>query len=223
MKLTKKYWVLFSENIIINSDYQNTQQGECNVGEGVDCAEFDTYDNLIKFVEGINPYWIKMVEQMIPATTLWMGGIRYENSVFHKQKYAYKRVIKDDGYYPQDIATNIASISALTPILVGDEYITSPIFSDICIKNGISLVATPRDSFQVILGNAIGSTVEEYNITCDTNNVLTSWYSEIILDGEVIAKVKFYDGIGNDDVPTVEQWDNSLISAITNLFYYDIN
>jgi hypothetical protein len=182
-----------------------------------------TYDKLIKFVEGINPYWVKLVEQMMPATTLWMGGIRYENSVFHKQKYAYKRVIKDDGYYPQDIATNIASISALTPILVGDEYITSPIFSDICIKNGISLVATPRDSFQVILGNAIGSTVEEYNITCDTNNVLTSWYSEIILDGEVIAKVKFYDGIGNDDVPTVEQWDNSLISALTNLFYYDIN
>jgi hypothetical protein len=184
-----------------------------------------TYDNLIKFVEGINPYWIKMVEQMIPATTLWMGGTKFENSVFHKQKYAYKRLMQNVfGTTPKALSdTTNYSISSLTPITSGDDYITSPIFSDICIKNGISMIATPTDSFSVILGNVINSTLTEYNLSCDGSNVLTTWYSEIILNSKIVSKIKFYDGIGDDDVPTNVQWDNALISALSNLQYYDIN
>ena len=184
-----------------------------------------TYENLIKFVEGINPYWIKLVEQMIPATTLWMGGLKLENSIFHKQKYVYKRVkpICTVGSIPKNITFSDIQISLLTAITSGDEYITSPIFSDICIKNGISMVATPLESFPVILGNAIGSTIEEFDLSCDGSNVLTSWYSEIILNSTIVAKVKFYDGIGNDDVPTNQLWETSLINALYNLYYYDIN
>jgi hypothetical protein len=185
-----------------------------------------TYEKLIKFVEGINPYWIKLVEQMIPATTLWMGGLKFENSIFHKQKYVYKRVMSGcTGNEPKVItASNIdVYISSLTPIASGDEFITSPIFSDICIKNGISLVATPLETFPVILGNAIGSTIEELDLSCDGTNVLTSWYSEIVLNSTIVAKVKFYDGIGNDDVPTNDLWQTSLINALSNLYYYDIN
>jgi hypothetical protein len=183
-----------------------------------------TYDNLIKFVEGINPYWIKLVEQMIPATTLWMGGIKFENSIFHKQKYAYKRVINVDGTVPLTLTdTTNYSISSLTPITTGDDYITSPIFSDICIKNGVNMVAIPLDSFATILGNAIGSTIEELNLSCDGSNVLTSWYSEIILNSSIVAKIKFYDGIGNDDVPTNQLWETALVNGLSNLYYYDIN
>jgi hypothetical protein len=50
-----------------------------------------TYQKLVDYVEGIGPYWTKLVEQMIPATTIWNGGIRYENSVLHKQKFVYRR------------------------------------------------------------------------------------------------------------------------------------
>lgn len=184
-----------------------------------------TYDKLIKFVEGINPYWIKMVEQMIPATTLWMGGVKFENSVFHKQKYAYKRLMQNVfGTIPKSLSdTTNYNISSLIPITSGDDYITSPIFSDICIKNGISMIATPTDSFSVILGNAINGALTEYNLSCDGSNVLTTWYSEIILDSKIVSKFKFYDGIGNDDVPTNTQWDSALISALSNLQYYDIN
>lgn len=184
-----------------------------------------TYEKLIKFVEGINPYWIKLVEQMIPATTLWMGGLKFENSIFHKQKYVYKRVIPIDvtGSAPIKITITNPTITSFTPITSGDEYITSPIFSDICIKNGISMVAMPLESFSVILGNAIGSTIEEFDLSCDGSNVLTSWYSEIVLNSTIVAKIKFYDGIGNDDVPTNQLWETSLINALSNLYYYDIN
>jgi len=185
-----------------------------------------TYEKLIKFVEGINPYWIKLVEQMIPATTLWMGGVKFENSIFHKQKYAYKRVmpISFSGSTPKIITIDSnLQVSSLTPISSGDDYITSPIFSDICIKNGISILATPVESFASILGNAISSTLDEFDLTCGSDNVLTSWYSEIILNNTIVAKVKFYDGIGNDDVPTTTQWESALISALPNLYYFDIN
>lgn len=50
-----------------------------------------TYNNLIEYVNNINPYWVKIVEQMIPATTIWNTGGRYENTPFHRQKYVYKR------------------------------------------------------------------------------------------------------------------------------------
>ena len=127
------------------------------------------------------------------------------------------------GNDPKVITISDINISSIIPITSGDEYITSPIFSDICIKNGISMVATPADSFQVILGNAIGSTIEEFDLSCDGTNVLTSWYSEIVLNSSIVAKVKFYDGIGNDDVPTSQLWETSLINALSNLYYYDIN
>ena len=185
-----------------------------------------TYEKLIKFVEGINPYWVKLVEQMIPATTLWMGGVKFENSIFHKQKYVYKRVmpICFSGSIPKVITVNYPLvISSLTPISSGDDYITSPIFSDICIKNGITILATPAEPFSSILGNAISSTIDEFNLTCNSDNVLTSWYSEIILNNTIVAKIKFYDGIGNDDVPTTTQWESALLSALPNLYYFDIN
>jgi hypothetical protein len=50
-----------------------------------------TYSNLIEYANNINPNWIKIVEQMIPATTIWTGGGRYENTPLHRQKYVYKR------------------------------------------------------------------------------------------------------------------------------------
>lgn len=50
-----------------------------------------SYENLIDYVNYINPHWIKVVEQMIPATTIWTSGVRYENTPFHRQKYVYKR------------------------------------------------------------------------------------------------------------------------------------
>jgi hypothetical protein len=50
-----------------------------------------SYENLIEYANYINPHWIKVVEQMIPATTIWTSGVRYENTPFHRQKYVYKR------------------------------------------------------------------------------------------------------------------------------------
>lgn len=41
------------------------------------------------FVNKISPYWVKVVEQFIPATTLWTGGNLIKNTLYNRSKYTY--------------------------------------------------------------------------------------------------------------------------------------
>ena len=49
-----------------------------------------TYQKMIDYSLALGDYWIKLIEQLIPATTLWQGGVKYKNSVFHRDKFVYK-------------------------------------------------------------------------------------------------------------------------------------
>ena len=49
-----------------------------------------TYEKMIAYVEKLGDYWIRLVEQFVPATTIWTTGIKYENSIFHRDKFVYK-------------------------------------------------------------------------------------------------------------------------------------
>ena len=54
---------------------------------------FTPYDigTVNEFVNKISPYWTKLVEQLIPATTIWTGGNLIENSVFGRSKFTYRK------------------------------------------------------------------------------------------------------------------------------------
>jgi hypothetical protein len=56
---------------------------------GIESNQF-TYSKMIDYVNGIGDYWIRLVEQFIPATTIWNTGTRFENSIFHRQKFIYR-------------------------------------------------------------------------------------------------------------------------------------
>ena len=62
-------------------DYLNNNCGENNQY---------TYQKMIDYSQALGDYWIKIVEQMMPATTLWTSGVKVENSVFHRDKFVYK-------------------------------------------------------------------------------------------------------------------------------------
>lgn len=49
-----------------------------------------SYTKMTEYVNGIGNFWVKLVEQFIPATTLWNTGTRIENSIFHRQKFSYR-------------------------------------------------------------------------------------------------------------------------------------
>jgi hypothetical protein len=48
-----------------------------------------SYFSLNEFVEKIGSHWVKIIEQFVPATTLWTAGNTVENSIFGSSKYGY--------------------------------------------------------------------------------------------------------------------------------------
>ena len=49
-----------------------------------------TYTKMIDYAQSMGEYWIRIIEQMVPATTLWMSGLKVQNSVFHRDKFVYR-------------------------------------------------------------------------------------------------------------------------------------
>ena len=49
-----------------------------------------TYQKMLDYSQSLGTYWIRIIEQLVPATTLWQGGLKVENSIFHRDKFSYK-------------------------------------------------------------------------------------------------------------------------------------
>jgi len=46
--------------------------------------------DVTEFVERISPYWMQLVEQLVPSTTQWTGGNLVDNNLFGRPKYWYR-------------------------------------------------------------------------------------------------------------------------------------
>ncbi len=57
---------------------------------GVKSSEFN-YSDMSKFVKLIGDYWVDLVEQVIPSTTIWGATYKFNNTIFDNNKYKYKR------------------------------------------------------------------------------------------------------------------------------------
>jgi len=49
-----------------------------------------TYQKMLEYSQSLGTYWIRIIEQLVPATTLWQGGLKVENAIFHRDKFSYK-------------------------------------------------------------------------------------------------------------------------------------
>ncbi len=49
---------------------------------------YDTINNISKLV---GTYWVDLVEQFVPSTTIWGGGLIYRNTIFDRNKHQYKK------------------------------------------------------------------------------------------------------------------------------------
>jgi hypothetical protein len=65
---------------------------------------YTPYDmiSVTEFVNKMSPYWANVLDQIVPATTLWLGGNLIENNVFGRPKYAYKKPCR-----PLEITENL--------------------------------------------------------------------------------------------------------------------
>jgi hypothetical protein len=49
------------------------------------------FTSINEFINKMSPYWIQVVEQFVPATTLWTGGNLIGNNIFNRSKYDYRK------------------------------------------------------------------------------------------------------------------------------------
>jgi hypothetical protein len=57
------------------------------------------YISVTEFINRLGPYWINIIEQFIPATTLWIGGNIVENGTFNRSKYKHRLPYRNFGGY----------------------------------------------------------------------------------------------------------------------------
>jgi hypothetical protein len=57
---------------------------------GVQSSAYD-YRKMDGLANMVGTYWVDMIEQVIPATTIWGSTKIYSNTMFHQQKFMYKK------------------------------------------------------------------------------------------------------------------------------------
>lgn len=174
------------------------------------------YQTMIQYVNGLGDYWVRLIEQMIPATTIWNTGVRYENSIFHRQKFVWRR---QEG-------------CKFVPVLCRPCSLTSNIFTYDCPIQSVSCGRYPWvenpivSSFNDVLGSVLNTYLTEMGYTlnnCLYNNLKSVWYVEMKLNGEDIIKNSFFEGSGYTtslSAPSQSQWDVALQISLDSLINY---
>jgi len=53
-------------------------------------SQFD-YCDMIEFSELVGTYWVDLIEQVVPSTTIWGATYVYSNTLYDQQKFKYKK------------------------------------------------------------------------------------------------------------------------------------
>jgi hypothetical protein len=171
-----------------------------------------TYDSMIQYVNGLGDYWVRLVEQMIPATTIWSTGVKYENSIFHRQKHAWRR---QRGCQIVPIPCKPCSTtSTFLPVDCPIQSVQCPIYP----------TSATITTFSGILGKLVTDKITSQGKTannCNLNALRTQWFVDLRLNDYIIIKKKFFDGVGfsvpNLSSPTNAQWYSALVSSLDEL------
>ena len=169
-----------------------------------------TYQKMIDFTNGIGDYWMRLVEQVVPASTLWLGGQKMENSEFHRQKHNYKL---QRGCEIIDIECEPCEIEG-------------PLWKYDCAKQIVDCELYPTSTFQSILNQQVNSIVSSSGYTtnqCDLNSVVSDWYIDLRLDGNILVQQQFFTGYGFASSPTNNDWLNAAITHFQYLYQYGLS
>lgn len=85
-------------------------------------SQFDYFD-MDNFGQSVGGYWVDLIEQVVPATTIWESTYVYRNTVFDQQKYAYKRNniynTREVGKFPLEPIASDCDVEIITEVLGG--------------------------------------------------------------------------------------------------------
>jgi hypothetical protein len=168
------------------------------------------YQTMIDFVNGMGDYWIRLVEQMVPATTIWNTGVRLENSIFHRQKFVWRR---QEG-------------CKFVPVPCKPCVLTTQLYVLDCPTQEVLCPIYPWDSDPNItnFGVVLNTLLDDYFIeqgyvpaNCQINTVQSTWYVDVRINNVVIAQYQFYSGVGPNQYPTDAQWITALEDTFQSL------
>ena len=198
----------------LQSIYWKYLESEKNIGVSNDNFNYDT---MMEYVHGIGDYWIRLVEQMIPASTIWNTGVKYENSVFHRQKFAWRR----------------QAGCQFIPVPCNPCRLTTNIYTYDCPIQGVECYKYPWDtnsstqSFNGVLGNVLNNyfATQDYTLdNCIIGSIKSNWYVDLRLDDVIVVKQYFFHGEGGPNSyvssPNQTQWDAALLTALDGLSNY---
>jgi hypothetical protein len=169
------------------------------------------YQTMINYINGLGDYWVRLVEQMIPASTLWMAGSKFENSIFHRQKFVYRL---QRGCEIVPLPCDPCSINGnIFPYNCSEEKVTCYVYP---WDNGQSTVTSFGDVLYQTINNYLTSIGETFT-TCSEQSIVSDWYVDVKLGGNQIMKVMFYNGFGIGDVPSPAQWLNTITTYLPNI------
>lgn len=173
-----------------------------------------TYQKLIDYVNGIGPFWMKLVEQMIPATTIWNTGVRLENSILNRQKFVYRRQ-RGCEFIPVP-ATPCFIIDNIFDFNCATEYVDFDIFPWLCGDVNV-------DNMQSILANRVNKMLADSGLTlndCVQSSVQSNWFVDLKIGPDTVIHQNFYNGFGYTDAPTNTAWRNALSLSLPALYDY---
>jgi len=187
------------------------------------------YENMLEYVNGMGDYWIKLVEQMIPATTIWNTGIRIENSIFHRQKFVWRRQ-RGCQLIPTRPTNPEEGDPKNRPPLCRPCEFTNNLFTNDCFIESTECPKYPWvenpliSDFSGVLNNVLNSylSTNGYSLKgCDLNNLTTQWYLDIRVNDVVVVSDLFFNGSGYYipfySSPSVLDWDIALVSGLEYL------
>ena len=179
---------------------------------GLDNNNF-RYQNMIEYVNGLGDYWIRLVEQMVPATTIWNTGTRYENSIFHRQKFVWRR----------------QAGCQLVPVPCRPCIVTTDIYDVGCAVTSVTCQRYPFSNnpqvpdFDGVLGSVLNTYLNSigYSLNqCQLNTLTSEWFVIIQIDNVVAVSYPAYNGVGYTgplSSPSTNEWDFALDLALSNL------
>ena len=176
-----------------------------------------SYKTMMEYVNGLGDYWIRLVEQMVPATTIWNTGVRLENSIFHRQKFVWRR---QEGCQLMKVPCKPCSI-------------TSNLFSHDCPLETVECPIYPWTNhptittFNGVLGQLMTNYLDENGYIlndCDFNGMTSEWFVDLQIDDITVVKYPFFNGIGYSSpiysVPTGTTYNDGLLTALESLKDY---
>jgi hypothetical protein len=125
---------------------------------GVSSSAFN-YQTMESFASLVGNYWVDLIEQVMPATALWGSTYVYENTVFDRQKFSYKKytlfTCDEPTIFPFSAIGSDTNVEVMITDVTGDISPTGPVCltssgtTDICqgvynvqIQDGSEFIGT---------------------------------------------------------------------------------